>query len=672
MRPGAHRHAPDRQVAAMSNTSGAHGADRNFYRFLHAGLNHISEGVTIFDRDLRLVACNERFLDLLEFPHALGAPGTPFAAFMRHNAVRGEYGPGNVEALVRERVERARRFEPHDLERVRPTGTVLQVRGRPIPDGGFVSVYTDITEHKRRQALIQARNEELEQRVRERTAELAESERRLRLILDAVPAQIAYLDRERVFRFANRHYSQLFELAPRDIVGKRLEQVIARRIRMRIAEYLERAFAGETTAFELTYTRRGGHHTLTKNTLIPELDGEGRVHGVYILTLDVTEERLADRALMAAQKMSAVGQLAGGLAHDFNNLLTVIIGNLVALSEDHQHETWVSGSVQPAVRAARQAADITRRLVAFARQEPLDPVPVDVTALVNETLPLLRRSLPGTIEVSLSLKGEPPFALVDPAQFESALVNLAFNARDAMPGGGQLKIEVDALRTQANEHYDELAPPAEYVRIGVCDTGTGFDPQAHERAFEPFFTTKKVGEGSGLGLSMVYGFIKQSSGYIRIDSEPGRGSTVRLLLPRASPAAAGAVEAVAHTTPATGAGRLVLLVEDEEDVRRVVRRQLIDLDYAVLEADSGVRAQRLVDEIRDIQVVVTDVMMPGPVDGRALARFVRRHRPELAVVLISGFVFPDNDATDWLREFTLLRKPFDKDELARALRSGLD
>ncbi|HYD68867.1 PAS-domain containing protein [Azospirillum sp.] len=638
---------------------------------LQAGLDHIDQGFTVIDADLRLVGWNERFLSLLEFPAAMARVGTPFADFMRFNAERGEYGPGDVETLVAERVRAAAEFRPHAFERERPNGRIIAVRGTPLPGRGFVTIYTDVTEQRRHERLILERNEELDRRVRERTAELESTRERLRLITDAVPANIAYIDRGGVYRFANRGYADWFGHTKDSILGRTVEEVLGPALFAVIGHQLERAATGRRVSYEYTMEQPGRGRVHAHSDIVPEYDEAGAVVGFFVLSSDVTEQKRTETALIHAQKMEAVGKLTGGLAHDFNNLLTIVIGNLAALRDrlDGRFEGGVADAeavrdgLEPALRAARRGADITRRLLAFSRRQPLEPRPVEVDRLVRGTVGLLQRSLPPAIAIRVEDPATPPVAEVDPHQLENALLNLAFNARDAMPGGGCLTFATDTVELDPPAAGEAEVAPGAYVRITVADTGLGMDEATLEQAFEPFFTSKGLGAGSGLGLSQVYGFVKQSGGGIRMDSAPGAGTTATLLLPLSHRAVVPPGPKPAAPAPcASGERRLVLLVEDDAEVRRVIRRQLVDLGHLVVEADSGAEAARLLDAAPEVAVLVSDVMMPGGLGGRELAALARAKRPDLRVVLISGYA----DGMEG-GDTPILHKPFTRDDLAAAI-----
>jgi PAS domain S-box-containing protein len=652
-------------------------------------LDTLDQGVSVFDGELRLVAWNRRFVELLAVPEQLAGQGTRFEELVRFFAQRDGLGAAAIEELVEQRLRAAAQCRRFYTERTTPEGRILAAQTNPLPDGGFVTVFTDISERGQVESLTTARTIELEARVNQRVLELrnaneelrhnlrrleeasaarAQSEARLRLITDAVPAAIGYVDEERRLIFANRRFAEMFTRTSEQVIGHGMRELFGHKIMSELAPHIDKAFHGQAESFEHNYTMPDGRSGTTRNILIPERADDGQVLGLFVLSLDVTEEKRAERALNEAQKMSAIGQLAGGLAHDFNNLLTVIVGNLSSL-EDHIDPALVREYVKPAVRASYRGVDITRRLLAFARQQSLEPLPVDVSAAVAATAQLLRRSLPSNITIHCDGDGDGWAALADPAQLENAIVNLALNARDAMnPDGGVLTIRIAS--TTISDGSDERLPDGDYVSISVSDTGAGIAPEIQARIFEPFFTTKPFGTGSGLGLSMVFGFARQSGGDIRLVSEVAKGTRVTLLLPRANGVVSVTAPPEDEETPVTGSSdELVLLVEDDPEVRRSVRRQLLELGYRVLEARDGDDAEVLLQSAPEISIMVSDVIMPGSKNGLALADRVRRAMPGLRIVLISGSTMISDYVHDhdWLNESMVLHKPFGREELARAL-----
>jgi PAS domain S-box-containing protein len=387
---------------------------------------------------------------------------------------------------------------------------------------------------------------------------------------------------------------------------------------------------------------------------------------------DVTAEREAEALLRQAQKMESVGQLTGGVAHDFNNLLTIIIGNLDLALERAQGD--VQSVLEPALRAAERGAALVQRLLAFSRRQTLNPEDVDFNRLAADLEDLLRRTLGEDIEIEMKLNPQLWRALSDKGQVENALLNIALNARDAMPTGGKLTIET------GNVHLDEdyavhntEVTPGDYVMLAVTDTGKGMAAEVLERAFEPFFTTKEVGKGSGLGLSMIYGFAKQSSGHVKIYSEIDHGTTVRLYLPRQSAAVATAMDAMAMLPDHPRGGEMILVVEDDAAVRAFVVGNLRDLGYRVIEAKDGPSALSILEEPTPIDLLLTDVIMPGGMTGRQLSDEAKRRRPGLKTLFSSGYT--ENSIVHQGKldpGVNFLSKPFRRRDLALKVREALE
>lgn len=652
---------------------------------LQAGLDLLDQGITVFDAELRLVAWNRTFLVLLDFPEELAYLGAPFASFIRHNAERGEYGPGDVDMQIAERVAAAKNFVPHVTERQRPNGRVLLLRGEPLPHKGFVTLYSDVTEQRYIEHLTEHQNIQLEERVRRRTAQLENananlrlaseeneriaaalrrSEERLRLINDTIPILIGYVDHNEVYQYANKGYSDWYGHPDGAVTGRAVRDVIGPQVYAQVRDPVRRALSGQQVTYEYQMDRQG-QTVFARSTLVPEVTVDGKTLGFFVFSHDITEQKRMQAALVQAQKMEAIGQLTGGLAHDFNNLLTVIIGNLAALQDHHPDDHAVNEFVEPALQSARRGVQLIKRLLTFSRQQPLEPLSVDIGQLIGSMAKLVRRSLPESIAVSTDLAGASVHALVDPGQLESALLNFALNARDAMPQGGRLHIAARAVELSADAAAFDVAPGS-YALIEVADNGTGMNSDTLSRACEPFFTTKRLGLGSGLGLAMAYGFAKQSGGGISIQSQPDQGTTVLMVLPLAAPEPEADEPGEEAVLPHSG--ELVLLVEDEPNVRRVVRQQLIDLGYPVIEAENGMQALEMIEYITDIAIVVSDVIMPGSLNGRQLAERVLTERPQVRFVLMSGYT----DETDIENTHVLpvLAKPFVRQDLARALQSA--
>ena len=410
---------------------------------------------------------------------------------------------------------------------------------------------------------------------------------------------------------------------------------------------------------------------------------EERVHErTRALEAENEARKRAEEALRQAQKMEAVGQLTGGVAHDFNNLLTIVQGGLDMIGRQIPNldgSPAVSRIVRGkdmAIEGVRRAAKLTSRLLAFARQQPLDPKTIDPNKLVAGTCELLRRTLGESVALETVLAGGLWRTHVDANQLENALVNLALNARDAMAGGGKVTIET------ANCHLDEayvahLTEPVavgQYVMVAVADTGAGMDPATLERAFEPFFTTKGVGKGTGLGLSQVYGFVRQSAGHVRIYSEPGEGTTVKIYLPRQVGAEEQAAEISRPNDPIHAIGaESILLVEDDDALRAYGVELLNDLGYNVLAAPNAAAALEIIERGHPIDLLFTDVVMPGGMNGRELAEEAMRRRPGLKVLFTTGYtrnaIVHQGRLDPGLQ---MIGKPFTYQELGSRIRAILD
>ncbi|HVY15693.1 MAG TPA: ATP-binding protein [Rhodopila sp.] len=505
---------------------------------------------------------------------------------------------------------------------------------------------------------------------------LAESENTAQQILDGALDGFVQFDQDLTITAWNNQAEAIFGWSREEMLGARLEERVFRpdereRVRQEVARYISTGqshFIGVRR--EMDAVRRDGSLVRIEQavTVIHRRDKHVLFNG---FVRDLTQKLMIENQLRQAQKMEAIGNLTGGMAHDFNNLLTVIIGSLDGAEELAPGNTELREVVQGALDAALHGADLTRGLLAFARQQPLQPREIDVNALLRETTLLLRRLIGESIEVSLNLGTGIWPVIADPAQLEASLANLATNARDAMPNGGRLIIGT------RNQHLDadyasvrQEVVPGDYALIEVSDTGTGIPPDAMSRIFDPFFTTKEPGKGTGLGLSMVFGFIKQSAGHIAVYSEVGAGTTFRLYLPRATgedgpQEADGLAETVAADT-----GETILVVEDNPAVRRVVLRQLRQLGYRVLECDRPAAALEMLSE-QPVDLMFTDIVMPGGMDGFALARMAHERLPSLKIVLTSGFPQAHVDG-DALGRFRLLSKPYGRVELAAALREVLE
>jgi PAS domain S-box-containing protein len=640
---------------------------------MQAALESMDEGFSVFDLNLRLLAWNMRFLEQYGIPDSYAQVGTRFEDLMRLNAQRGEYGPGDIEQLVAERVALARQFIPHAFERTMADGRVFEIRGNPIPGIGFVTVYKEVTERRRAQLALEESRQQLEARVRERTAELQASEDWIRRVADAVPVLIGYVDASRRYRFANRLHEDWFGLSAERIIGRPVEQILGAALDAGVEQHIEAALAGREVSHEFPLTGQSGREIVAAVSYRPHFCAQGEVLGYFVLGLDVTEQRHAEAILRQGQKMQAVGQLTGGLAHDFNNLLAIVIGNLALAVDQVGIERETRTLIEPALDGARRGAALVRRLLAFARQQPIAPEIYNAEQVVAGMEELLQRTLGGSIRIDMRLGGEPCLIRADPNELENAVLNLAINSRDAMPTGGRLVLSIDNETLRAGKAALPQDPTTgDYVVIAVTDTGFGMPRDVVERAFEPFFTTKQFGGGSGLGLSMVYGFARRSGGKAEIDSEPGRGTTVRIYLPRIPASEAALAETGPIDQQAPKGRERVLVVEDEPAVRELAMTMLRRLGYEVAGAQDGRTALEALERT-GADLILTDVDLPGGMNGIELARTARQRLPALAVLLMSGF--PDKvlgQVRDDDEHHDPIAKPFELPELARRVRAMLD
>ncbi|WP_373050893.1 hybrid sensor histidine kinase/response regulator [Thalassovita aquimarina] len=635
------------------------GGSQNNLATVRSALEHIEQGITVFDADLRLVALNARFLELLDIPAELGEPGTDFAEFMRYNAVRGEYGEGDIEALVAERVNQARKFEAHCFERVRPDGTILKVTGTPLPEGGFVAVYTDVTKDRKREA-------ELESRVKARTEKLRRNQARLSLITNEVPAGIAFLDTGFVFEYANRGFAKPLGFTPETIRGKQAEEVLSPNMIKAAMPWFERALTGESATYDIDADLPDGRKMFVRSYLRPEISDEGRVTGFYLLTVDMTRQRESDLALIRAQKMEALGTLSAGIAHDFNNLLTIILGNLTPLEQEMGDEDLRREYLLPAISAASRGNDLTTRLLSLTKQSKSLAAPIKTSESIASTLRILTASLPSDIKLVGPEDPCAPWVNVDRGQLEMALINLAVNSSEAISGPGRITFSCNETVLDLAQARTLKLNPGRCCTITVSDTGHGMSEEVMQRVFDPFYS-RKPDKGSGLGLAMVYAFAELSGGAITVTSEEKVGSAFTLYLPSIDPHD----EAPPPPDPVSDErveldGMEVLLVEDNPLVRDVVRRQVEALGARVSEAESAEEAMLTIEAKTPFDLVLSDISLTGKMTGIDLRDEIGKRHANLPVILMTAHgaadvLGPDGGAGQ------VLQKPFRKNQLETAL-----
>jgi len=467
---------------------------------------------------------------------------------------------------------------------------------------------------------------------------------------------ILVVDQEGAVLFANPAAEQIF--------GRSSEQLIGTAVGIPAVD-------GETT--EIMVLRPGGERVEAEIRIV-ETTWEDRPAWLASLR-DISARRLVEERLRHAAKMEAVGRLTAGIAHDFNNLLTVIIGSLESIQR-HSDTAGprIKTAAQNAMTGARRAATLTQRLLAFARRQPLDPQSMNVNELVSGMSDLFSRTLGESIAVEVKLDDTIGFAYADPTELEAALLNLAVNARDAMPNGGKLLIETASVRFDETEAVAYGIQTGAHVLIAVTDTGSGMSKEVLDQAIEPFFTTKEAGHGTGLGLSQVYGFVKQSGGHVHIDSKLGVGTSVKLYLPshREAPEEGGAKSAPTAAVPTGMSSETLLVVEDNEDVRRYTTTSLRELGYRVLEAADAASALQILRGEPDVRLLLTDLGLPGGMDGRELAKQANRLCPALKVLLTSAYVGNSLQDGNLDRDIAFLAKPFSFTDLGFKIRNLLN
>jgi len=506
------------------------------------------------------------------------------------------------------------------------------------------------------------------------------AERRFRWLFDDAPVGIALVDPDGILSGCNLALQAMLGIEQGDIVGRPIAGFIAEDSRAGAVEQLNRVMQGSLPGTHLD-VRLAGKRTPIAQLFVSPSHEDGDITGLVIHFIDATEQRNLELQFAQSQKMQAMGQLAGGVAHDFNNLLTAMIGFCDLLLQRHGVGDPSFADIMQVKQNANRAAALVRQLLAFSRRQALQPRRLAVTDALADLSTLLRRLLGETIELKMVHGRALGLVRVDPGQFDQVIINLAVNARDAMPGGGTLTIRTNAVHVdRAVQRGPELMPPGDYVLIEIADTGTGIGRDTLPRIFEPFFSTKEIGAGTGLGLSTVYGIVRQTDGFVFVDSEPGQGATFSIYLPRidggetgdgaAPPRRASAVEDSPAATDLTGSGT-ILLVEDEDAVRLFGARALRNKGYTVIEARSGEQATEVLRGPQPIDLLISDVVMPG-MDGVTLAGLVRTERPQVRVILISGY--SEDVARDGIGPdagFAFLPKPFSLAQLAGAVKRAL-
>ncbi|MRU15981.1 response regulator [Roseovarius sp. A21] len=612
-----------------------------------AGLNLIQQAMSIYDADLHLAVCNHRFQEMFDLPDHLVTPGASFADTIRFLAMRGDYGEvTDFDEFVRTRVEQARAFEPHYMERTRANGRIISVEGTPLPQGGWVTVYTDITRTKRQESLLRTRSEELSGQLLTYSEELAAtnrelsatitaleetkrqltaSEARTRLTTEMMPAHIAHVGADRRYTYSNRRLSAVMPGSNSEIIGLPIDEALGPQPYRAIRPYLDDAFRGKASVFEFT-------HEPSSRRIRVAFTPEDTQGGVYILSMDITEEAQTRSVLQQTRRREMAAQLTSGLAHDFSNLLTIILGmqsKLQRMDLGDDAETLISATIG----AARRGGGLLNRIADMTGPREHTPAPTDLAAFLADLETLARSTLPDNVSFTINNLAHPGRYLLDPGMLQDSLLNLVINARDAVETHGAITLTTACLQDT-------------WLEFTIADTGPGFSKAALTHALDPFFTTKG-GEGSGLGLSMVYDMTKLAGGRVKL-SNTDTGGRVSLRLPMRR---AGAVDT-------TG---MVLLVEDSPDLRDTIRDMLRNRGHTVIEASSVDEALALLNELPEISALLSDISLEGDKTGLDLIQSLPEgHCPAYLMTSLPR-QDPLHDAARQVAP--VLRKPFDAAQL---------
>ncbi len=627
-----------------------------------AGLNLIQQGLSIYDDDLRLVHCNRKFAEMFDLPAHVTTPGAPFEDAIRWLVEHGEYGEvKDPETAIRNRVEQALTFQAHYMERRRANGRMISVEGAPLPKGGWVTVYTDITDIKGQEQLLRARSEELSEQLLTRAEELAaanrklqatnaaleeakreltEMEARTRLTTEMMPAHIAHLGADRRYTFSNRRLSTIMPGRPSNIIGLHMADVLGTQAYRAVEPYLEGALRGTASVFE--FTDEASTHRI-RAAFTPD-----RRDGAYILSMDVTEETQTRVALQQTRRREMAAQVTSGVAHDFSNLLTIILGMQARLTRmDLPSEA--ADIVKATQSAARRGGNLLNRIADMTSGPDHNPAPTDIGTFLNDFSTLASAAIPDGIALAVHDDTGGARLMLDSGMIQDSLLNLVLNARDACtaasdpaaqgrPGPGQITLRATPVKDT-------------WIEFTVTDTGPGFSQAAMSQALNPFFTTKG-GEGSGLGLSMVYNATKLSGGRVRLSNPPAGGAQVTLRLPW-------------RLAPCPVDPGLVLLVEDSDDLRRSIRDMLRDAGHAVIEATTTDEAAKLARDVPEISLILSDISLEGADTGLDLLSRLPPDAPPCYLMTSLRNDHPLHIAA--LARAPVLRKPFSADALTHFL-----
>ena len=625
-----------------------------------AGLNLIQQALSIYDADLRLVLSNRRFQEMFDLPKSLITPGASFADTIRHVAARGDYGPlDDLGAFVVERVEMAQSFTPHYMERTRGNGQVISVEGTPLPNGGWVTVYTDITQIKRQEDMLRARSEELSGQLSAYSQELSTTNRKLastisaleqsqrdlqeieartRLTTEMMPAHIAHVGPDRRYTYSNKRLNLVMPGRPANIINRHIAEALGAQTYSLIEPHLNNALDGKSSVFEFTdelSSRR------IRTAFTPDTSDPNQVSGVYVLSMDVTEEAQARATLQQQSKREMASHLTSGLAHDFSNLLTIIMGAQGRLSK-FDLPPDARQLVDATLNAATRGGALLNSIADMVGNRAPHPQAITMKDVFDQLAPLAYSALDAQHNLILKPPKTDKQWLLDAGQLMDALLNLILNARDAIGQSGTITLAAKIVKDT-------------WIEFVVTDTGQGFSKNALQHAFDPFFTTK--GEnGTGLGLSMVYDVAKMNGGSLVLQNG-FRGARVTLRLP--------ARQAIAQRPPG-----MALLVEDQTDLRDVFRNYLTGMGYSVIEASDAGEARALLGELSEITLILTDLQLKGEETGVDLISSLSDEKP--LVLFMSSLPTTHPLVISAQRMAPVLAKPFEIGDLRATLKDVLN
>ncbi len=624
-------------------------------RMTTAGLNLIQQALSIYDNDLRLAVSNRPFQEMFNLPQGLVTPGASFQDTIRFLVEKGEYGPvDNAECFVRARVDQALAFEPHYIERTRSNGRTISIEGNPLPDGGWVAVYTDITSLKRQEALLRARSEELSDQVLAHSEQLAQTNRQLlstnmalqetkrqltdteartRLVTEMMPAHIAHVGPDDRYTYSNRRLSSVMPTRPSDIVDVPISEALGSEIYQKIKPSLQRAKTGEASVTEFNHDVSGRR---IRTAFTPDQDEQGNIRGVYIMSMDVTEETQTRAALIQTHKRELAAQLTSGMAHDFANLLTIILG-LQSRLKRHTNTQETEALIQATQDAARRGGVLLDRIASISGPRDVQPIATDLPAFLAGVKTLIGPTLPDSIALNVHCEGIPENLMLDAGGLQDALLNLILNARDAI---GQNLGTIDIHASTVGDTW---------LEISVQDSGIGFDQAGLKHALDPFYSTKG-GEGSGLGLAMVFDTIKLSGGRVTLENT-AKGARITIRLPLRI--------ATSANTPL-----LVLLVEDTPEIRETVREMLIQIGHNVLEAATADEAVTLAD-VDGLDLILSDIRLGAGANGAEILKKLKETGLSATCALMSSLPKNDAERATANRVFPILSKPFEPADLSR-------